>query len=69
MGLGVLPGDANFLFFTGEPALYDRLRAQGVLIRNCETYRGLGPGDCRIAVRTRAENEELLKSMGEALRV
>ena len=69
LGLGVLPGDANFLFFTGEPALYDRLRAQGVLIRNCETYRGLGPGDCRIAVRTRAENEELLKSMGEALRV
>ncbi len=69
LGFGVLPGDANFLFFTGVPGLYEKLLTRGVLIRDCATYRGLVPGDCRIAVRTRAENEELLKTMEEALRV
>jgi threonine-phosphate decarboxylase len=64
----VLPGDANFLFFSGAPDLYEELRARGVLIRDCSNYRGLGPGDCRIAVRTRRENEALLKTMEEALR-
>ncbi len=68
LGLTVLPGDANFLFFTGAPGLYEKLRARGVLIRDCANYRGLGPGDCRMAIRTHAENEELLKSMEEALR-
>ena len=61
----VLPGDANFLFFSGAPELYEKLREKGVLIRNCANYRGLQPGDYRIAVRTRAENEELLGTMRE----
>ncbi len=69
LGFAVLPGDANFLFFSGAPGLYEKLLAQGVLIRDCSNYRGLGPGDCRIAVRTRAENEELIKIMEEALGV
>ena len=68
LGFTVLPGDANFLFFSGAPQLYEKLRARGVLIRDCSNYRGLGPGDCRIAVRTRRENEALLKTMEEALR-
>lgn len=68
LGFTVLPGDANFLFFSGAPQLYEKLRAWGVLIRDCSNYRGLGPGDCRIAVRTRRENEALLKTMEEALR-
>jgi len=69
LGLGVLPGDANFLFFTGAPALHGRLRERGVLIRDCANYRGLRPGDCRIAVGTREANEALLKAMEEALHV
>ncbi len=67
LGLGVLPGDANFLFVPGAPGLYEKLLSRGVLIRDCANYRGLQPGDCRMAVRTRAENEELLKTMGEVL--
>ena len=69
LGFVPLPGDANFLFFSGTPGLYAALRARGVLIRDCENYRGLRPGDYRIAVRTRPENEELLRIMEEALRV
>ena len=68
LGLNVLPGDANYLFVSGPPELCDGLRKRGVLLRDCSNYRGLGPGDCRIAVRTRAENEELLRAIGEVLR-
>ncbi len=64
-GFTVLPGDANFLFFSGATGLYEKLREKGVLIRDCVNYRGLCPGDCRIAVRTHAENEALLGAVGE----
>ena len=69
LGFTVLPGDANFLFFSGAPGLQETLLSHGVLIRDCSNYRGLGPGDCRIAVRTRAENGELIQIMEEALGV
>ena len=69
LGFDVLPGDGNFLFFSGPPELSEGLLSRGVLIRDCANYRGLGPGDCRIAVRTRPENEELLRAMGEVLGV
>ena len=69
LGLRALPGDANYLFFSGTPGLYEGLKERGILIRNCENYRGLASGDYRIAVRTRPENEALLKAMGEVLRV
>lgn len=69
LGFSVLPGDANFLFFSGPTGLYEKLLSRGVLIRDCANYRGLGPGDYRIAVRTRAENEALLRTMGEVLDV
>lgn len=69
LGFTVLPGDANFLFFSGAAGLYQKLREKGVLIRNCANYRGLRPGDYRIAVRTHEENEELLRAVKEALDV
>ena len=67
LGFTVLLGDANFLFFSGGPGLAEKLRARGVLIRDCANYRGLDPGAYRIAVRTRPENEELLRTIREAL--
>ena len=45
--------------------MYEKLRERGVLIRDCANYRGLRPGDYRIAVRTRAENEDLLRAIEE----
>ena len=68
-GLAVLQGDANFLFFCGESGLYEALLVRGVLIRDCVNYRGLRPGDYRIAVRTRVENEALLGAIEEVLHV
>ena len=65
LGFTVLPGDANFLFFSGVSGLYEKLREKGVLIRDCANYRGLRPGDYRIAVRTHRENELLVEAIEE----
>ena len=67
LGVSVLPGDANFLLLSGVPGLYDGLLAKGILIRNCENYRGLTAGDCRIAVRTHEENMALIEAIREVL--
>ena len=65
LGIAVLPGDANFLLLSGVPGLYDSLLEQGILIRNCENYRGLAAGDCRIAVKTHNENKALIEAIRE----
>lgn len=67
LGIQVLPGDANYLLLSGVPELYDRLLARGILIRNCENYRGLTAGDCRIAVRTHRENQMLIEAIRKIL--
>ncbi len=57
-------GSANYLFFyCGEKELSGALLREGILIRDCSNYRGLGPGYYRAAVRTREENEKLLAAL------
>ena len=64
-GYKVFPGKANFLLiYCGQP-LYDKLLEKGILIRDCETFRGLSKGFYRIAVKSRKENENLLREIGE----
>ena len=73
LGIGVIPGEANFLLIRSAPVpeadLGKRLLERGILIRDCSNYVGLGPGKgwFRIAVRTREENDALLKAVGEVL--
>lgn len=68
LGLRVIPGEANFLlFFCPDAALGEKLRARGILIRNCANFPGLGKGWYRTAVRTGPENQRLLNAMGEVL--
>lgn len=67
LGIDVLPGDANYLLLSGVPGLYERLLMRGILIRNCENYRGLTAGDCRIAVRAHGENLALIEAIREIL--
>ena len=69
LGFTVLPGDANYLFFSGPSGVYEKLRERGVLIRDCSNYRGLCSGDYRLAIRTHEENEKLLRAIEEALHV
>lgn len=64
-GFTVFSGEANFLLVYSKEELYEKLLKQGVLIRDCENFRGLSKGFYRIAVKSRKENEMLLKMMGE----
>ena len=60
----MLPGEANYLLFRSpDPKLGQRLERQGVLIRTCADYDGLGPNWFRVAVRTAAENQRLIETM------
>lgn len=67
LGLRVVPSDANYLLFRARQGLFDDLVPQGVLIRPCDDFEGLGPVWYRIAVRTRAENERLVHALEEVL--
>lgn len=65
LGFRVIPGEADFILFYSEKPVYERLLERGILIRDCKNFRGLSEGYYRIAVKTREENEMLLKAMGE----
>jgi threonine-phosphate decarboxylase len=68
LGLRVIPGEANFLLFRcPDTALAEKLRAHGVLIRDCANFSGLTAGWYRTAIRTAAENDRLIKTIGEVL--
>jgi len=68
LGCRVVPGEANFLLFHCEDdALCEKLRPKGVLLRDCRSFPGLGPGWYRAAVRTQEENETFLNTLGEVL--
>ncbi len=60
LGFFTYNSKANYIFFRGNPGLYELALNNGFLIRDCSSYRGLAPGYYRIAVRTREENERLL---------
>lgn len=65
MGLRVFPGEANYIFFSSEIELYQSLLDRGILIRNCDNYRGLKKGDYRTAVLRPEENNILLRALAE----
>lgn len=67
LGLTCYDSQANYLFFEGPGDLYDRCAQRGILIRDCANYRGLEAGYFRIAVRTREENQELIRTLEELL--
>ncbi len=64
-GFTVFTSSANFILVYTEIPLYQLLLGRGILIRDCENFRGLKKGFYRIAVKTREENETLLKRIGE----
>lgn len=63
MGYPVLDSQANYLFFEGEPDLYEKLLEEGVMIRDCSNYPGLWKGCYRIAVKLHPDNEKLLEAI------
>lgn len=68
LGLRVIPGEANYLLFQSPRPLAEPLERQGILLRNCGNYVGLDDTWYRIAVRTRTDDQRLVKALGEVLR-
>lgn len=67
-GLGVVPGEANYLLFRSKTPLDKPLRERGILLRNCGDFYGLDDTWYRAAVRTREENERLVGAISEVLK-
>lgn len=67
LGLKVYGSKANYLFFRGEAGLWEKCMKRGIQLRDCSNYEGLSEGFYRAAVRTREENEELLRVLREIL--
>ena len=63
-----ISGEANYLFFShADTRLAEKMRRNGVLLRDCSNYEILSPGWYRAAVRGREENDMFLQAMKEAL--
>jgi threonine-phosphate decarboxylase len=73
-GFKIYPPDANFFFIdvrkTGLTAaqLTEKVLAQGILIRDCTSFRGLDEYYIRIAVKQHGENVRLLEALGKVIK-
>ena len=67
LGLWVCPSQANYLLFRGPENLGQQLRREGIALRSCANYPGLGPEWYRTAVRCRRENQQLVWAVAQAL--
>lgn len=72
-GLRPYPSGANFLLVgvsgsgVKSAEMVEKLARRGILVRNCANFYGLDDGYVRVAVKTRRENELLLKALERAL--
>ncbi|MCC8109877.1 MAG: aminotransferase class I/II-fold pyridoxal phosphate-dependent enzyme [Planctomycetes bacterium] len=68
LGAHIYGSRANYIFFTvPSDDLAVRLKRDGILIRDCRNFSGLGPGCYRVAVRLRHENKRLVAALEKAL--
>jgi L-threonine-O-3-phosphate decarboxylase len=65
----IFPADANFFFINIRKSgfraseLAGKLLSEGILIRDCSSFRGLDPYFIRVAVKTPGENERLMEAL------
>ena len=67
LGFKTFKSDANFILVKGQDGVGEALLKRGILIRECDNFRGLDGRFYRIAVKTHAENEILIKELGDIL--
>ena len=73
LGFRVYPSDANFILCRADSAesairLENALRSEGIAIRSCWNFSGLGERYFRIAVRPHSENEALLGTIQKIIK-
>lgn len=61
--LEVYPSVANFLLFKGDKNIRRKLYENGIKVRDCSHFYGLGEEYCRVAIRTHDDNEKLVKAL------
>jgi threonine-phosphate decarboxylase len=72
-GLRILPSHANFILIQAvkktisTQGLYDSLASEGLLIRDCMSFKGLGPGYLRVAVKRPEDNRRLCRAIGKLM--
>jgi len=67
-GIKVFKGEANFLLVKFEKGIIlkdiiEKLKAKGILVRDCSNIRGFRGNFIRISVRRRGENKRLVKEL------
>lgn len=67
-GFKVYSSDANFILFRCGIMLEKPLLAEGIAVRCCDNFIGLGSGFFRIAVRTHDENTALINAIERILK-
>lgn len=66
LGFRVIEGEANYVLFqAGQKNLEEKLMKNRILIRSCANYPGLDRSWYRSAVRSREDNQRLLRALGE----
>ncbi|MBN2643947.1 cobyric acid synthase [Trichloromonas sp.] len=74
-GISPYPGQANFLLVKVQHPRYNGTRLaqallqQGILLRDCRNFNGLGEDYLRIAVRNDADQKRLINAMRTTLRL
>lgn len=69
LGLRVFDSKANYILFSSGNKLLDRdLEKYGILIRSCYNYIGLDDTYFRIAVKSKEDNEYLIKYLKKILK-
>ena len=71
-GIEVLDSHANYLLLRLSGGLsgqwlYQELLQEGIIIRRCGNYRGLGDAYVRVAVRTETENRRLVEALRKVI--
>ena len=72
-GFRVYPADANYVFLNVQGSGLDgaelrvHMLKQGLLIRDCSSFRGLDKFFVRVAIRTHLDNQRLLKAFRDVL--
>lgn len=63
--LELFPSQTNFLFFRylGSGCLQEKMIKKNILIRNCNSFKGLTQKYYRIAVKSREDNQALLQAL------
>ena len=65
LGITVFPSDANYILIRTEHPLYEILLQKGIMIRHCNNFKSLDSSFFRVGIKTRRENNCLIKAIEE----